>query len=113
MRAMGVPARVVTGYQAPSHCRSMATTSCARVRRMPGPSTGSGHRLDPRRPDRRRRARPDRAQPAPRAGAGFVAGALGRMDPELLAELRNSWETINNRWNQWVLNYSRGSSSTC
>ena len=30
------------------------------------------------------------------------------MNPRLFAELRSAWEAINNRWNQWVLNYSRG-----
>ena len=30
------------------------------------------------------------------------------MNPRLFAELRSAWETVNNRWNQWVLNYSRG-----
>jgi hypothetical protein len=38
---------------------------------------------------------------------GFVVGALRTMNPELLAQLRAGWEAINNRWNQWVLNYSR------
>ena len=42
--------------------------------------------------------------PAP----GLVAGALGNLNPELLAHLRAAWETANNRWNQWVLGYSRG-----
>jgi hypothetical protein len=39
---------------------------------------------------------------------GLVAGALGSMSPQLLAQLRDAWESVNNRWNQWVLNYSRG-----
>ena len=30
------------------------------------------------------------------------------MSPELVASLRSAWEALNNRWNQWVLNYSRG-----
>lgn len=30
------------------------------------------------------------------------------MNPALLAQLRDAWELLNNRWNQWVLNYSRG-----
>ncbi|HET9644249.1 MAG TPA: DUF3488 domain-containing protein, partial [Burkholderiaceae bacterium] len=42
-------------------------------------------------------------QPRP----GLVVGALGTMSPELLARLRSGWELVNNRWNQWVLNYSR------
>jgi hypothetical protein len=37
-----------------------------------------------------------------------MAGALGTVNPALLAELRINWEVFNNRWNQWVLNYSRG-----
>jgi hypothetical protein len=36
-----------------------------------------------------------------------MAGALNTMSPTLLAQFRQSWEAINNRWNQWVLNYSR------
>ena len=39
---------------------------------------------------------------------GLVAGAIGTMSPTLLAGLREAWEAANNRWNQWVLNYSRG-----
>jgi hypothetical protein len=30
------------------------------------------------------------------------------MNPQLFAQLRSAWETVNNRWNQWILNYSRG-----
>jgi hypothetical protein len=42
----------------------------------------------------------------PRAGA--VATALeAAVSPALLAQLRAGWERVNNRWNQWVLNYSR------
>jgi hypothetical protein len=37
-----------------------------------------------------------------------MAGALGSMSPELMATLRLNWEAMNNRWNQWVLSYSRG-----
>jgi protein-glutamine gamma-glutamyltransferase len=37
-----------------------------------------------------------------------VAGAIGNVSPALMAQLRESWELLNNRWNQWVLNYSRG-----
>lgn len=37
-----------------------------------------------------------------------MAGALGNVNPALLARLREGWEVVNNRWNQWVMNYSRG-----
>ena len=30
------------------------------------------------------------------------------MSPELLAQIRSLFEAANNRWNQWVMNYSRG-----
>jgi hypothetical protein len=38
---------------------------------------------------------------------GLVADALGSVSPQLLAGLRNLLEAANNRWNQWVMNYSR------
>ena len=76
---------------------------------MPGPNTGrralGWQRADPTgavAPDRIGRS--SRLAPQP----GFVAGALDAMSPELFARLRSAWEAMNNRWNQWVLNYSRG-----
>jgi hypothetical protein len=53
-------------------------------------------------PDRINRSRNLQAAPS------LVAGALQTVSPALLAQLRSSWEAVNNRWNQWVLNYSRG-----
>lgn len=108
MRAMGVPARVVTGYQGAdprpidgyfvvrqSHAHAWAEYW------MPG---RGWQRADPTAavaPDRVVRSlslTPD---------AGLVANALRTVNPELLTELRAGWEAVNNRWNQWVLNYSR------
>ena len=43
-----------------------------------------------------------------RAPPGLVAGAIGSFSPNLLRQLRATWEAVNNRWNQWVLNYSQG-----
>ena len=40
--------------------------------------------------------------------AGLMAGALGSVSPQLLARVRSALELANNRWNQWVMNYSRG-----
>jgi transglutaminase-like putative cysteine protease len=109
MRALDVPARVVTGYQGAdpipvdgyyivrqSHAHAWAEYW----------AEGQGWvRADPTAavaPDRIVRSR--NLTPAP----GLVAGAIGTMNPQLLAQLRESWELLNNRWNQWVLNYSRG-----
>ena len=76
---------------------------------MPGPSTGSpaaaGVRADPTAavsPERIGLSR--NLAPAP----GLMAEALGTVSPTLMAELRRNWELVNNRWNQWVLNFSRG-----
>ena len=41
LRAMDVPARIVTGYQGTNRFRSTATTSCARATPTPGSNTGS------------------------------------------------------------------------
>ena len=107
MRALGIPARVITGYQGAergldgyyivrqSHAHAWAEAWQA----------GRGWvRLDPTAavaPERVMRSLS--LEPAP----GLVSGALRTMSPELQAQLRAGWEALNNRWNQWVLNYSR------
>ncbi len=109
MRAMGVPARVVTGYQG---AERLPVDGYYIVRQSSAHAwaeywqAGSGWiRADPTAavaPDRI--VRSFRLAPS----QGLVAGALGSVSPALLAGLRDGWEAMNNRWNQWVLNYSRG-----
>jgi transglutaminase-like putative cysteine protease len=109
MRALDVPARVVTGFQGTDPTPvdgfyAVRQSSAHAWAEYWEPGTG-WVRADPTAavaPDRINRGR--RLTPAP----GLVAGALGNVNPELLANLREGWEAINNRWNQWVLNYSRG-----
>ena len=109
MRAFGIPARVVTGYQGtdlpPVDGYYIVRQSSAHAW-VEYWQTGVGWiRADPTgavAPDRIGRS----VRLAPRPG--FVAGTLDAMSPQLLERLRRSWEAINNRWNQWVLNYSRG-----
>jgi len=109
MRAMNVPARIVTGYQGtdplPLDEYYIVRQSSAHAwAEYWEPGTG-WIRADPTAavaPDRINRGR--RLAPRP----GFVEGALDNVSPQLIADLRKSWELINNRWNQWVLNYSRG-----
>jgi len=108
MRAMGVPARVVTGYQGAERVlregyyivRQSHAHAWAEIWQ-----TGRGWiRVDPTAavaPDRVSLGR--NLEPPP----GLVTSTLRSVSPELLAELRAAWETVNNRWNQWVLNYSR------
>jgi protein-glutamine gamma-glutamyltransferase len=109
MRAMDVPARIVTGYQGTdpvpvdgyyivrqSHAHAWAEYWRA----------GRGWvRVDPTAavaPDRIRAGR-NLSRPQ-----GFVADALDSVNPAIAQQLRQAWEAVNNRWNQWVLNYSRG-----
>jgi protein-glutamine gamma-glutamyltransferase len=108
MRALDIPARVVTGYQGAdpelqdgdhvvrnSYAHAWAEVWLA----------GRGWaRIDPTAavaPERVAASRSLRPQP------GAVAGAINAVSPALMAQLRATWEQVNNRWNQWVLNYSR------
>jgi protein-glutamine gamma-glutamyltransferase len=109
MRALDVPARVVTGFQGADPLpvdgflvvRQSAAHAWAEYWQ---PGVG-WVRADPTAavaPDRISRSL--RLAPTP----GLVAGALDAVSPALVQRLRDVWETVNNRWNQWVLNYSRG-----
>ena len=109
MRALDVPARVVTGYQG---AEPMPVDGYYVVRQSSAHAwaeywvAGTGWvRADPTAavaPERISRGRT--LAPAP----GLIAGTLGTVSPELLASLRDTWEGVNNRWNQWVLTYARG-----
>ncbi len=109
LRALDVPARVVTGYQGtdrePVDGYYIVRQSNAHAW-VEYWQPGEGWvRVDPTAavaPDRIVRG----ASLAPRPG--LVAGALGSVSPQLLARLRSALEAANNRWNQWVMNYSRG-----
>jgi protein-glutamine gamma-glutamyltransferase len=109
MRALDVPARVVTGYQGtdplPVDGYYLVRQSAAHAWAEYWQPGIGWVRADPTAavaPNRINRG--NRLAPAP----GLVAGALGGVSPALLAQLRDGWEALNNRWNQWVLNYSRG-----
>ncbi|WP_372524916.1 transglutaminaseTgpA domain-containing protein [Piscinibacter sp.] len=109
MRAMDVPARVVTGYQGadrlPVDGYYVVRQSAAHAWAEYWQAGVGWVRADPTAavaPDRILRSRT--LAPTP----GLMAGALGTMSPEMLAQLRSAWEALNNRWNQWVMNYSRG-----
>ena len=95
--------------RAPTPSRSTATSSSGRARRTPGPSTGRPARAGSA-PTRPPQWRPTGSAAARRLQVqpGLVAGAFAAMSPELVASLRSAWEALNNRWNQWVLNYTRG-----
>ena len=108
MRALDVPARVVTGYQGtdplPADGYYTVRQSAAHAwAEYWEPGTG-WVRVDPT-----AAVAPNRINRGSRLALppGLMAGALGSMSPALLASLRLGWEALNNRWNQWVMNYSR------
>lgn len=108
MRALGVPARIVTGYQGG---RLNPIDGLLEVRQSDAHAwaevwlPGAGwSRVDPTAavaPDRIRLGQ--RLQAAP----GLIAGTLAQVDPALLERLRQLWSAADHRWNDWVLHYGR------
>ncbi len=108
MRAAGVPARIVTGFQGGEinpvdgywTLRNSDAHAWAEVW-----EEGKGWwRVDPTAavsPERVGQFR--RLSPPP----GFFAGAIGAMSPTLMQHARALWEAVNNAWNQRVLNYTQ------
>ena len=110
MRAMGVPARVVTGYQGAEE----PDTDGWRVVRQNNAHAWAEYWVAGRgwtRADPTGAVAPERVNSSrslsPRTG--LVAGALSEMNPALAERLRRTWEQLDNRWNQWVMSYSRTS----
>jgi len=107
VRAMGIPARLVTGYQggAPNPVDGVWTVRQSDAHAWTEvwlPGTG-WQRIDPTSlvaPERALRA------PAQAAPQSALAQALFTVSPGLLPRVRALWEAGNNRWNQWVLNYA-------
>lgn len=108
MRAMGVPARVVTGYQG----AEAPDADGWRVVRQSNAHAWAEYWMPGqgwRRADPTAAVAPERISASrslvPRTG--LVAGALQSMNPALAKDLRRMWESMDNRWNQWVMSYSR------
>ncbi|OJV51118.1 MULTISPECIES: DUF3488 and transglutaminase-like domain-containing protein [unclassified Hydrogenophaga] len=114
MRAMDIPARVVTGYQGGE---TNTVDGYWTVRQRDAHAwtevwlQGQGWvRVDPTGAVFPGRIGSMQRLQAPAAGfAGAFAGALGNLNPTLTAQLRATWEAVNNAWNQWVLDYTQGS----
>ena len=113
MRALGVPARIVTGYQGadtlPQDGWTIVRQSHAHAWAEIWQQGVGWQRIDPTAavaPERVERGAPLRPPP------GLMAQALGNVSPELLARLRAQWEMLDNRWNQWVMNYSRSAQAS-
>jgi transglutaminase-like putative cysteine protease len=109
LRALDVPARIVTGYQGaernPVDGYYLVRNSFAHAWVEYWQAGRGWVRVDPTgavAPERI--GRHLNLRPAP----GVLASALGNLTPGLLAELRDRWQALNTAWNQWVLNYSSG-----
>lgn len=108
LRAAGVPARIVTGYQGGKRnpvdglwsVRQSDAHAWAEVW-LPGQGWT---RVDPT-----NAVQPDRLSGSQRLQAtpGLLAGTMLELSPTLAAELRLAWEALNSRWKQSVLDYGQ------
>jgi hypothetical protein len=109
MRALDIPARVVTGYQGGDRnpvdgywaVRQRDAHAWAEVWQA-----GRGWvRVDPT-----AAVEPNRVITIQRllAPQGVLASAVSNLSPGLMVQLRAGWEALNNAWTQRVLNYSQG-----
>jgi transglutaminase-like putative cysteine protease len=108
LRAMGVPARLVTGYQGadatPEDGWYVVRQSNAHAWAEYWNPARGWVRADPTAavsPDRVERGKAIR--PAP----GFVGSAINSLSPGMVDRLRAWRETMDNRWKDWVLGYNR------
>ena len=112
MRALDVPARIVTGYQGGE---VNALDGFWTIRQSDAHAwtevwmAGRGWvRVDPTSAVAPGRTGTFARLSAPQGAlAGAFAGAFSAVNPNLLANMRAAWEAVNNRWNQWVLNYTQ------
>lgn len=108
MRSLGVPARIVAGYQGSD---PQAVDGYLVVRQSHAHAwaeywqAGRGWiRADPTAAVAPDRIEFGRQLQAPR---GLVLGAIHAVNPDLLKQWRQWLESVDNRWNQWVLGYGR------
>ena len=109
MRALDIPARIVTGYQGGQvnpvdNYWTLRQSDAHAWAEVWQPGVG-WLRVDPT-----SAVAPGRVGEFQRLAApqGVVASAFSNViSPSSLAQLRAAWEAVNNGWNQWVLNYSQ------
>jgi transglutaminase-like putative cysteine protease len=108
MRALDIPARIVTGYQGGEvnpvdgywTLRQSDAHAWAEVW-----LAGRGWlRVDPTAAVAPGRIGSLQRLAVPR---GAIASAMEAVNPAIWSTVRAAWEAVNNRWNQWVLNYSQ------
>ena len=109
MRAMDIPARIVTGYQGGDR---NPVDNAWTVRQSDAHAwaevwiEGRGWvRVDPTGAVSPGRVGAFQRLRAPQSAFGAAMGAV--ISPGFSQNLRAFWEAANNRWNQWVLNYTQ------
>ena len=109
MRLLGVPARIVTGYQGaelnPVDNFWTVRQSDAHAWTEVWFSDRGWQRVDPT-----SAVAPQRTSSLQRpegAAADVATAILGRISPTLVWQMRLYWDAMNDRWNQWVLNYEK------
>ena len=114
MRAMDIPARLVTGYQG-GELNGVDGYWTVRQRDAHAWTEvwlqGQGWvRVDPTGAVMPGRIGSFDRLAAPQTGvAGALTGVLrNTLSDALVNRMRQTWEAVNNRWNQWVLNYTQG-----
>ncbi len=113
MRGLGVPARIVTGYQGGERNTLdgywVVRQSDAHAWAEIWVKDRGWLRVDPTAAVAPARIGELRRLQAQR---GAIASAfnttLGTLTPGLVGALRAGWDALNNGWNQWVLNYTQG-----
>lgn len=114
MRGMDIPARIVTGYQG-GELNPVDGFWTVRQRDAHAWTEvwlqGQGWvRVDPTGAVMPGRIGSFERLAAPQAGvAGALTGVLrNTFSDAVINRMRQTWEAVNNRWNQWVLNYTQG-----
>jgi transglutaminase-like putative cysteine protease len=108
MRAMSIPARIVTGYQGgePNGVDGYWTVrqSDAHAWAEVWLENRGWVRIDPTSVVAPGRTGTFQRLQTPR---GVFAAAIETVNPNLSAMVRATWEAMNHRWNQWILNYTQ------
>jgi transglutaminase-like putative cysteine protease len=108
MRAMGIPARLVTGYQGGELNRVdgfwIVRQSDAHAWTEVWLAGRGWVRVDPTAAVAPGRTGSFQRLQAPR---GVIATAFGTVSPNFAASVRAAWDALNNTWNQRVLNYTQ------
>lgn len=109
LRELGVPARIVTGFQGTDPTvvdgYHIVRQSQAHAWAEYWHPARGWTRADPTAAVAPERIFSSRNLRPP---GGLMSGAIDTVSPELSARLRALWDAVDNRWNQWVLNYARG-----